>query len=59
MNWMIAKQKRAPVRAKTVAELIELLKKCPQNWPITDADGGRFCEILVATDGKDKVVSLY
>ena len=59
MDWFIAKQERRTVTANTVAELIEILKQCPQDWPIRTADSGEFCEINIATDGVDKEVSLY
>lgn len=59
MNWLKTIQERIGIHPETVADLIETLKKCPQNWPIRNADDGHFCEINIATDGIDKEVSLY
>lgn len=59
MDWWIAKQKTIPLDVDTVADLIAVLKKCPQDYKIRDADGGQFCEIKIATDGTDKEVELY
>lgn len=59
MNWLNAKQTRIAVTANTVAELINILKTCPQDWPVRNADSGQFCEITISTDGTDKEVALY
>lgn len=59
MNWLNAKRTRMAVKANTVAELIDILKTCPQDWPIRNADNGRFCGITISTDGTDKEVALY
>lgn len=59
MDWLNAKQTRIAVTANTVAELIDILKTCPQDWPVRNADSGQFCEITISTDGTDKEVALY
>ena len=60
MNWWTAQQKRISIPENaTVADLIELLKQCPQDYPICDADSSSLCEICIATDGHDKEVQIY
>lgn len=59
MDWWNCKQTRKAVRAKTVADLIAILKTCPQNYDIRNADEGKFCEICIATDGVENIVELY
>lgn len=60
MNWWTAKQSRISIPENaTVADLIELLKKCPQDYPVCNADEGSLCEICVAIDGRDKQVQIY
>ena len=60
MNWWTAKQSRISIPENaTVADLIELLKKCPQDYPVCNADEGSLCEICVATDSRDKQVQIY
>lgn len=59
MNWLKAKQTKIPLEADTVAELIEALQKCPQDYKIRNSDEGEFCELSIATDGTESMVSLY
>ena len=60
MNWWTAKQNRISIPENaTVADLIELLKKCPQDYPVCNVDEGLLCEICIATDGRDKQVQIY
>ena len=59
MDWLKANQQRTGIEPKTVAELIDILKKCPQDWPIHNADSEEFCEINVVTDGEENEVMLY
>lgn len=42
-----------------MAELIDMLKKCPQNYPVCNADGGFLCEICIVMEGSDKQVQIY
>ena len=59
MNWFKAKQTKIPLKADTVAELIEALRQCPQDYKIRNSDEGEFCELNIATDGTESMVSLY
>ena len=54
-----AKQKKYGFKIDTVADLVKILQKCPQNYKIRNVDEGTFCEICVATDGVEKIVELY
>ena len=60
MAWWITKQNRIAIQeGTTVAELIDMLKKCPQNYPVCNADGGFLCEICIVMEGSDKQVQIY
>ena len=60
MDWLKAQQIRTGIpQNATVADLIAILQKLPQNWPVVNADEGPLCEIVVATDGSDKQVQVY
>ena len=60
MDWLKAQQIQTGIpQNATVADLIAILQKLPQDWPVGDADGGPLCEITVATDGRDKIVEIY
>ena len=60
MDWLKAQQIRTGIpQTATVADLIAILQKLPQNWPVVNADEGPLCEIVVATDGRDKIVEIY
>lgn len=60
MDWLKAQQIQTSIpQNATVADLIAMLQKLPQDWPVTNADEGPLCEIMVATDGRDKMVSIY
>ncbi len=60
MDWFKAQQIRTSIpQNATVADLIAILQKLPQDWPVVNADEGSLCEICVATDGRDKQVQLY
>lgn len=62
MNWMRASQKKFAMNVETVEDLIKFLQRLPpkyQKWPLRNVDSGKFCEMNVATDGKDKEVSIY
>lgn len=60
MDWLKAQQIRTGIpQNATVADLIAILQKLPQNWPVVNADEGPLCEITVATDGLNKIVEIY
>lgn len=60
MDWLKAQQIRTDIpQNATVADLIAILQKLPQDWPVVNADEGPLCEIMVATDGRDKMVGIY
>ena len=60
MDWLKAQQIQTSIpQNATVADLIAILKKLPQNWPVGNSDEGPLCEITVATDGRDKIVEIY
>lgn len=60
MDWLKAQQITTGIpQNATVADLIAMLQKLPQDWPVTNADEGPLSEIMVATDGRDKMVSIY
>lgn len=60
MDWFKAQQIKTSIpQNATVADLIAILQKLPQDWPVTNADEGPLCEIVVATDGRDKTVEIY
>lgn len=60
MDWLKAKQQTIPLNnVDTVADLIAILKKLPREYKLRNADEGTFCEINIATDGKENMVSLY
>lgn len=60
MNWLKAQQITTGISQNaTVADLIAILQKLPQDWPVGNADAGPLCEIVVATDGRDKIVEIY
>lgn len=60
MDWLKAQQIQTSIpQNATVADLIAILQKLPQDWPVANADEGPLCEIVVATDGRDKMVSIY
>ena len=60
MDWLKAQQIQTSIpQNATVADLIAILQKLPQDWPVTNADDGPLCEIMIATDGVDKTVSIY
>ena len=60
MDWLKAQQIQTSIpQNATVADLIAILQKLPQDWPVVNADDGPLCEITVATDGRDKLVSIY
>lgn len=60
MDWLKAQQITTGIpRNATVADLIAILQKLPQDWPVVNADAEPLCEIVVATDGRDKIVEIY
>jgi hypothetical protein len=60
MDWLRAQQIRTAIpQNATVADLIAILQKLPQDWPVVNADEGPLCEICIATDGQDKSVAIY
>lgn len=42
------------IAPKTVGELVELLKKCPQDYPIHNADSEKFCILAVVSSDSNK-----
>lgn len=51
MDWFKSQQIKTSIpQNATVADLIAILQKLPQDWPVTNADEGPLCEIVVATD---------
>ena len=60
MDWLKAQQIRTGIpQTATVADLIAILQKLPQDWPVVNADDGPLCENTVATDGQEKIVESY
>lgn len=60
MDWLKAQQIKTSIpQNATVADLIAILQKLPQDWPVVNADSGPLCEINIATDGRDKEVAIY
>ena len=60
MDWLKAQQITTGIpQNATVADLIAILQKLPQDWPVVNSDEGPLCEIVVATDGRDKQVQVY
>ena len=60
MDWFKAQKITTGIpQNATVADLIAILQKLPQDWPVTNADEGPLCEIVVATDGHDKQAQIY
>lgn len=60
MDWFKSQQIKTSIpQNATVADLIAILQKLPQDWPVTNADESPLCEIVVATDGRDKTVEIY
>lgn len=60
MDWLKAQQITTGIpQNATVADLIAILQKLPQDWPVVNSDEGPLCEIVVATDGRDKQVQIY
>lgn len=60
MDWFKAQQNTIGIpQNATVADLIAILQKLPQNYPVVNSDEGELCEIVVATDGRDKQVQIY
>lgn len=60
MDWLKAQQIQTSIpQNATVSDLIAILQKLPQDWPVMNADDGPLCEIMIATDGVDKMVSIY
>ena len=60
MDWLRAHQIKTSIpQNATVADLIAILQKLPQDWPVTNSDSGPLCEIMISTDGRDKEVAIY
>ena len=60
MDWFKARQTTTGIpQNATVADLIAILQTLPQDYPVVNSDEGPLCEIVVATDGRDKQVQIY
>lgn len=59
MDWRTAKQVRQAITVSTVSDLIAVLQKCPQDWPVCNPDECTFAGIMLANDGTNKLVELY